>query len=62
MKVLRFFFEESLDRGKVEFTRLGKRKHAPYKIVNEWVMDAWKNVASDEDILYGFSVVILTLM
>ena len=43
-----------LDKGKVEFTKLGKRKPASYEIVNEMVMDTWKHVATDKRILNGF--------
>ena len=30
-------FWELIDTSKIEFTKSGKRKHASYKMVNEWV-------------------------
>ena len=42
------FKKNRLANSNLNLLKLGKRKHASYEMVNEWVMDAWKHVATDE--------------
>ena len=42
------------DPGKVEFIKSGIRKHVLYKILDEMVIDTWKQVSTDKRILNGF--------
>ena len=44
-------YEVWIDEGKKEYTATGKRKHASYEEIVEWVNTTWKVVATDEVIL-----------
>ena len=51
---MRELWEAWLTEGGVEYTRTGKRKHASYEMVAEWVLNAWNSIATDDYIMKGF--------
>ena len=52
--MLKDFWEEWLDTGRAEFTKIGNRKRVSYELIANWVMEASNRVATDEKILTGF--------
>ena len=47
-------WEDWIENGEIEYTKIGKRKKASYQMICEWVAEVWKKI-SPEFIVKGFT-------